>query len=81
MKIRAHSESYIVELDDGSRWQVFPSDLDLTLSWKPEIDLTVATVDDDGASHALVGGDVRVRVLPAGESWPVREVKDTLKQG
>lgn len=30
MKIRAHTESHIVELDDGSRWQVFPGDLDLT---------------------------------------------------
>lgn len=36
MKIRAHTESHIVELDDGSRWQVFPGDLDLTLASKPE---------------------------------------------
>src|ERR1700722_3449651 len=35
MKIRTHSENHIVELDDGSRWQIFPGDLDLTLSWKP----------------------------------------------
>ncbi|MGL3104894.1 hypothetical protein [Bradyrhizobium sp. BR 1432] len=81
MKIRAHTESHIVELDDGSRWQLFPGDLDLTLAWKPETDLTVATADDDVASHALVGGGVEVRVIPAGESWPVREVKDALKQG
>jgi len=33
------------------------------------------------ASHALVGGGVKVRVIPAGESRPVREVKDALKQG
>jgi hypothetical protein len=24
MKIKSHSESHIVELDDGSRWQIFP---------------------------------------------------------
>jgi hypothetical protein len=24
MKIKSHSESRIVELDDGSRWQIFP---------------------------------------------------------
>jgi hypothetical protein len=32
MKIQSHSESYIVELGDGSRWQIFPGDLDLTLN-------------------------------------------------
>src|ERR1700733_16145608 len=36
MKIRSHSESHIVELEDGSRWQVFPGDLDVMLGWKPE---------------------------------------------
>jgi hypothetical protein len=30
MKIKAHSESHIVELDDGSRRQIFPGDLDVT---------------------------------------------------
>ncbi|MCS3892120.1 TRAP-type mannitol/chloroaromatic compound transport system substrate-binding protein [Bradyrhizobium japonicum USDA 38] len=81
MKILSHSESHIVELEDGSQWQVFPGDLDLTLAWKPETDLTVAMADDDVASHTLVGGGVKVRVIPAGESWPAREVKDALKQG
>src|ERR1700757_4911827 len=33
IKIKSHSESHIVELDQGSRGQVFPSDLDLALSW------------------------------------------------
>ena len=35
MKIRSHShsESHIVLLEDGSRWQIFPGDLDLTLDW------------------------------------------------
>ncbi len=54
--------------------------LDLTLAWKPETDLTLVTVDDDVASHALAGGGVKVRVIPAGESWPVRKIKDALKQ-
>jgi len=26
MKIRAHAESHVVELDDGSQWQIFPGD-------------------------------------------------------
>ena len=81
MKIRSHSESHLVELDDGSRWQIFPGDLDITLNWKPETELSVITVDDEVSSHALVGGGGKVRVIPAGESWPVREVKSALKEG
>jgi hypothetical protein len=53
MKIRSHSESHIVELDDGSRWQIFPGDIDLTLNWKPETDLVVIPVEDEVSSHAL----------------------------
>ena len=81
MKIRSHSESHIVELDDGSRWQIFPGDLDLTLNWKPETDLSVVSVDDEVSSHALVSGEASVRVIPAGESWPVWKVKSVLKEG
>ena len=81
MKIRFHSESHIVELDDGSRWQIFPGDLGLTLNWKPETDLAVVPIDDEVSSHVLIGEGGRVRATPAGESWPVREVKSVLKEG
>jgi hypothetical protein len=83
MKIRAHRESHIVELDDGSEWQIFPGDIDLTLNWKPETELKVETIGDEVSSHALVASadHSRVRVIPAGESWPVREVKNVLKDG
>jgi hypothetical protein len=81
MKIRSHSESHLVELDDGSRWQIFPGDLDLTLNWKPETDLAVVPIDDEVSSHALIGEGGRVRVIPGSESWPVREVKSVLKEG
>lgn len=37
MRILSHSESHIVELEDGSRWQIFPGDLDVTLGWTPEV--------------------------------------------
>jgi hypothetical protein len=46
MKIRSHSESHIVQLDDHSRWRIFPGDLDLTLSWKPETDIVVVAIDE-----------------------------------
>jgi hypothetical protein len=81
MKIRSHSESHIVELDDGSRWRIFPGDLDLTLNWKPETDLAVVPIDDEVSSHTLIGEGERVRVIHVGESWPVREVKSVLKDG
>jgi hypothetical protein len=83
MKIRAHPESHIVELDDGSQWQIFPGDLDLTLSWKPETDLELIDLDEDVSSHALVSTSdkSRVRVLPVGQSWPVKHVKAILREG
>lgn len=66
MKIRCHFESHPVDFADGSRWQA----IWISLAWNPETDLTISP-DDDVASHALVGAGIRVRVIPAGESWPV----------
>jgi len=82
VKIRSHSESHIVELDDGSRWKIFPGDLDVTLNWKPETNLAVEPIDDEVSSHALVNAADKssVRVIPATEDWPVREVKQALKE-
>jgi hypothetical protein len=54
MKIRSHSESHLVELDDGSRWQIFPGDLAVTLGWLPDTELGVIRVEGDLCSHALV---------------------------
>jgi hypothetical protein len=83
MKIRSHSESHIVELDDGSQWRIFPGDLDVTLNWQPDADLRLIRIDGDLSSHALVSAsdNSRVRVIPAGESWPVGAVKRQLKDG
>ena len=58
-----------------------PGDLDLTLDWQPETDLTVARVDDEISDHALIGRGGQVHVIPASESWPVRDVKSILKNG
>lgn len=83
MKIRAHAESHVVELDDGSCWQIFPGDLATTLSWKPETDLHLEPSGDRLSSHVLVNATdrTRVRVIAAGEAWPDGEVKKTLKGG
>ncbi|MGZ3291206.1 MAG: hypothetical protein ACXU87_24550 [Xanthobacteraceae bacterium] len=81
MKIKSHSESHIVGLDDGSRWQIFPGDLGLTLNWKPETELTITPSDDDISSHMFVGEGAKVHVIAAGESWPVKQVKSAFKDG
>ncbi|QQN61363.1 hypothetical protein JIR23_16990 [Bradyrhizobium diazoefficiens] len=83
MKIRAHAESHVVELDDGSQWQIFPGDLAATLSWKPETDLHLVPDEDPVSSHVLLNtaDQSRVRVIAAGESWPDGEVRNVLKSG
>jgi hypothetical protein len=81
MKIRSHSESHLVELEDGSKWQIFPGDLDVTLSWKPDAELKLVRIDDPVSSHGLVSRDdnSRVRVLPVGKQWPIEQVRTLLK--
>ena len=46
MKILEHSESHIVKLSDGSVWQIFPGDLDLTLGWLPTTELQLFDIND-----------------------------------
>jgi hypothetical protein len=53
VRIRQHSESHIVELDDGTSWRVFPGDLDVTLNWRPDTELELVQIDDEISSHAL----------------------------
>jgi hypothetical protein len=83
VKIRKHAESHLVELDDGSKWQIFPGDIDVTQNWRRDTDLTLVRIDDEVSSHALIsaGDNSTVRVLPLGEDWPVREVKGILRDG
>jgi hypothetical protein len=83
MKIRSHSESHVVELDDGSKWQIFPGDLDVTLNWKPDTDLRLERIEDEISSHALVSAadGSSVKVIPADEAWPVKQVKTVLRDG
>jgi hypothetical protein len=83
LKIKTHSESHIVELDDGSAWSIFPGDLDVTLNWQPDADLELVPINDELSSHALISAEdnSRVRVKPVSESWPASEVKTVLKDG
>ena len=68
MKIRAHKESHIIELDDGSEGRIFPGDVDLTLNWKPETALAVET---------STTRSVRMRLSPR----PIRAVCESFPPG
>jgi hypothetical protein len=83
MKIRSHSESHIVELDDGSQWRIFPGDLDVTLNWTPEAEFILERTGDEISTHVLISAadDGRVRLIRSGENWPVGDVKTILRDG
>jgi hypothetical protein len=83
MKILAHPESHIVQLDNGSTWQIFPGDPDHTLSWKPTTELRLFEINDEVASHALINSEdgTHVRVRPHGDRWPAALVRRILSQG
>ena len=83
MKILEHRESHIVKLYDGSTWQIFPGDIDQTLTWLPTTELRLFEINDEIASHALINTDdgTRIRVRPLGERWPDTKTKNILKQG
>jgi len=57
-------QSHLVELDDGSEWQIFPGDLNVTLIWRPDTELKLVRIEDPASSHALIAdGNSSVRVI------------------
>jgi hypothetical protein len=46
MLIKRHAKSYIVEMEDGSRWRIWPRDLATILKWTPSAQLVVVEIDD-----------------------------------
>lgn len=54
MQIKKHDESYIVKLEDGSSWRIWPGDIALTLRLLPTTVLQVSTIKDEFCSHALI---------------------------
>jgi hypothetical protein len=83
MLIARHDKSHIVELEDGSRWRIWPGDMAATLQWLPNTDLQVVVTDDECCSHALVSQTdaTRVRVITADATWPAEAVRRHLKRG
>ena len=79
MQIKKHDESYIVKLEDGSSWRIWPGDIALTLRWLPTTVLQVSGIKISFA-HTLLFGS-RVRAIRASEDWPVQQVRQSLKKG
>ena len=81
MLIKQHDRSYIVEMDDRSKWRIWPGDLATTLKWTPSTQLGVVEIDDQFCTHALVdqADGTRVRVIAAKEDWSPENVEASLK--
>ena len=83
MRITKHDKSYVVELEDGSSWRVWPGDIAATLQWLPTADIEVAESDDEFCSHVLIDRTTgsRVHVIEASKDWPVGKVRQSLREG
>jgi hypothetical protein len=83
MRIKQHDKSYIVELEDRSKWRIWPGDIAVTLQWLPTADIVTTEIEDEFCTHALVNrtDGSRVRAIDAGKDWPVAEVRRSLKDG
>jgi hypothetical protein len=68
MKMRSHSESHIVEFEDGTQWRIFPGDIDVALGWAPKTDLTPLKVDHEIGSHGLVSETGPVAPFPSAKA-------------
>jgi hypothetical protein len=79
MQIKKHNKSYIVKLDDGSSWRIWPGDIALTLEWLPTTVLDVSEIDDEFCSHALIDKTNGSRAIEASKDWPVQQVRQSLK--
>lgn len=83
MLIKKHEKSYIVELEDGSRWRIWLGDIAATLQWLPTTELRVSAISDEFCSHTLIDekDGSRVGVIEASADWPVAQVQRSLKDG
>jgi hypothetical protein len=83
MLIKKHDKRHIVELEDSSRWRIWPGDIAATLQWLPTTELQISEISDKFCSHILIDkkDGSRVRVIEASTDWPVAKVRRSLKEG
>jgi len=80
MRIKKHEKSYIVELEDGSTWRIWPGDLAIPLLWMSSTRLAVSEIDDEHCTHVLVDRlyGTRVRVIEAAAEWAPEKIEASL---
>ena len=80
MRIKKHEKSYIVELEDGSAWRIWPGDLVIPLLWMPSTRLAVSEIDDEYCTHVLIDRihGTCVRVIEAVADWFPDEIAASL---
>lgn len=80
MRIKKHEKSYIVELEDGSAWRIWPGDLVIPLLWMPSTRLAVSEIDDEYCTHVLIDRihGTCVRVIEAVADWSPDEIAASL---
>jgi hypothetical protein len=83
MLISRHNRSHIVELEDGTRWRIWPGDIATTLRWLPTTQLQVVATDHEFYSHVLINQSdgAKVGVIQADADWPAKQVQWHLKKG
>jgi hypothetical protein len=70
------NEQQRTSAEPEKRWHaIFPRNLDITLGWTAEMDLTLLKVDDEVGPHVLVSESGPVRGISTDEYWSVPEVK------
>jgi hypothetical protein len=80
MRIKKHEKSYIVELEDGSAWRIWPADIAMTLHWMPSTRLAVHEIDDEHWTHVLIDRlhGTCVRVIQAAAEWVPEKIEASL---
>jgi hypothetical protein len=80
MRIKKHDKAYIVVLEDGSEWRIWPGDLKATLYWTPDTDLELQEVGHAFCTHILVdhAQGSSVRVIEADQDWAPQQIEASL---
>jgi hypothetical protein len=83
MRIKRQDKSHIVELEDGTRWRIWPSDIATNLQWLPTSELQVSAIGHKFCSHVLIhqSNGSRVAAMKADTGWPAKQVLRYLEQG
>jgi len=80
MRVKKHEKGYIVELEDGSAWRIWPGDLVVPLLWMPSTRLAISEIDDKYCTHVLIDRmhGTCVRVIEAVADWSPDEIAASL---